>query len=518
MPTKANIQIVNCSNFSLVGKATAHYQMEQWDFGTTSNQNYNVYAVEFYSGSHDEDDSGKAEFSFNGENAFELIADSNSHSGHYIDALIQGNAPGIVIAMIANGFLINTLDPSAVNWYALDGGTGQYQLGFINSNTQQMGIGLVDLNILFDDPTEVQSYYAAIQGNNLTYAQELTLMLEVQRIYAPLITDLDSWMGQMLSVIGNAPLEKICLPGTHDSGMDQVSHAIYGRAANTQTQTLSIGEQLMQGIRYIDCRPVIWENNGSSSGCYLGHFSYITVLGWVGATGQNWQDVMDQIKQFLQAPAHRNEVILLDFSNAFNVNDNGTGYGLNETDTRFWLKTLTDTLGSYLYKGKPANPPNGKTLNEILQSGAQIIARFDNNFTASLIDPQNGYWSDDLMTISGGYSDTNDLDYMVTDQVKKLKQSHTDDYPGMFLTSWTLTQDSGQAFAGIPSIATLAASANALSFVTFEELFLGNDITTTTYPNIIITDYANEPDTRILEVAIRVNHLVNASAAVTTPA
>jgi hypothetical protein len=59
-----------------------------------------------------------------------------------------------------------------------------------------------------------------------------------------------NWMGNLLdkkSPIAEQPINKILIPGTHDSGT-------YGMDYLGQTQSLTIPQQLNNGVRYFDCR------------------------------------------------------------------------------------------------------------------------------------------------------------------------------------------------------------------------------------------------------------------------
>ncbi len=69
--------------------------------------------------------------------------------------------------------------------------------------------------------------------------------------------DPQSWMGTGYQSKSDSQLRNICIPGTHDSG----TYGIQGIDENiSQTQELTIGEQLAIGYRYFDLR--IKKNNG----------------------------------------------------------------------------------------------------------------------------------------------------------------------------------------------------------------------------------------------------------------
>lgn len=508
MPTQASLQLLNCTNNGLNGVVEHQYQMNIWSFGPIANMNYKIYPVKFYSGSYDEDDSAEATFSMNGEDIFSLQARSDNSSAHFLQVQVLVTVPGMVLALAANDNVTGAQDPTSIKWIPLNSNQETVQLGYIESDSQNMGLAVIDLSVLFGDAATVAVYMQAITDDNLNYQQAQTLLSNVQSHFSPSVTEGGSWMGQLSAVIGKQVLSKICLPGTHDSGMSQISNATFGaRAANAQTQTLTIGQQLLQGIRYIDCRPVIW--NGEQ---YLGHFSYSSALGWVGATGERWQNVLNDITSFLAQPGRSKELILLDFSHGFNYDNpaNKGGYGFSKTDSIAWLNSVAAALGNVLYKNAAVSPDTA-VLNDMLNTGAQVIARFDGSFSDGLAS-SNGFWTDEQMVINGGYSDTGDLHFMVSDQLQKLTEN-SHDTSALFLTSWTLTQTTEEAVLGIPSLETMAGKANPVLYPNIENYIANNRINPETYPNLMITDYADDSVTRILELAVQINTLLSNVAA-----
>ena len=93
--------------------------------------------------------------------------------------------------------------------------------------------------------------------------------------YKSMNSNFSSWMSDSLSVLGNVPIRKLCIPGTHDSGMSKISTGTaFGFECNTVTQTHDIKKQLSLGSRYFDIRPVI-----SGGQYYTGHYSEIEIKG-----------------------------------------------------------------------------------------------------------------------------------------------------------------------------------------------------------------------------------------------
>jgi hypothetical protein len=67
---------------------------------------------------------------------------------------------------------------------------------------------------------------------------------------------LTAWMQATLPTIGHLSLSEVCMPGSHNAGMSEVSHAHGGRAHNSLPQSVNVFEQLRNGARYFDIRPI----------------------------------------------------------------------------------------------------------------------------------------------------------------------------------------------------------------------------------------------------------------------
>ena len=83
--------------------------------------------------------------------------------------------------------------------------------------------------------------------NQKAYSTRVSYDTSIERI----ANKLRGWMGQDMAFIGNKRLADIAIPGTHDSGTARVSGLL---ASTAKTQTQSIGQQLQDGIRYLDLR------------------------------------------------------------------------------------------------------------------------------------------------------------------------------------------------------------------------------------------------------------------------
>lgn len=117
-----------------------------------------------------------------------------------------------------------------------------------------------------------------------------------------------SWMGDLInagSPVAKLPINKILIPGTHDSGT-------YGMDSRARTQTLTIKEQLEYGVRYLDCRILL--NNGENT-FYFAHTlqSPNPFAGRYDTPATNTENVLYDIRTFLID--NPQEVLILKFQN-----------------------------------------------------------------------------------------------------------------------------------------------------------------------------------------------------------
>src|SRR5262245_24450426 len=130
-----------------------------------------------------------------------------------------------------------------------------------------------------------------------------------------------NWMGdlyQSFPAFRNIHINKVLIPGSHDSGTSRLDKS--GRA-----QALTIKEQLEQGIRYFDIRPrvhdstyyVVHGGSGPDGSADLGHYS----SGLKPDDTANDNYIFQQMRTFLKA--HPHEIVILKFQNyeGFNTQD-----------------------------------------------------------------------------------------------------------------------------------------------------------------------------------------------------
>ncbi|MCW3783024.1 phosphatidylinositol-specific phospholipase C domain-containing protein [Defluviimonas salinarum] len=335
----------------------------------------------------------------------------------------------------------------------------------------------------------------------------LTLVLAGDAGGFPFMTgdNVGAWMLRSIDRIGQKTLAEIAIPGAHDAGMSTLgSPTAFSHSCNTQTQTLDIADQLQQGVRYFDIRPVI-----GGGEYYTGHYSQIDIKvydGWQGARGQKISDVVSQINEFA---LNSNELIIVDLSHAYDTDAGNGGYTDFTADQ--WNGLLAEFKGiQNLYTNSAQGLPDftKMTISGLIPIASQVIVIVRSDLAG--IDLGNTFYPGSCLATYNEYSGTNDLGTMVSDQLSKMKaQKGAGAY---FLLSWTLTQSNAEALCFLDptgstdSILDLASEANQA---------LAPDLvpalTAQAFPNIVYVD--DIQDSLQTMMALYVNELLSATAA-----
>lgn len=207
------------------------------------------------------------------------------------------------------------------------------------------------------------------------------------RIAAP------AWMQEIGSDIADMPLNRVILPGTHDSATYGITNdspispdaatimAILKTAAGplgvngimagwAKAQSLSIAQQLRAGIRYFDLRVGL---NGGAFWTMHSLFSVALV-----------SSVLEPVRDFLAD--YPQEIVILDF-NQFG--------GMGPEDFTALQSLIENSLGGYAPKPQALDPTSPVSL--FLQRGARAILIW----RPSGSDPKNGnpfFWDKELVS------------------------------------------------------------------------------------------------------------------------
>lgn len=111
-----------------------------------------------------------------------------------------------------------------------------------------------------------------------------------------------NWMKGIYDVIKDRQVQHLFLPGTHDAGMSRISGnlASLGSAPNTQTQGLTIYDQLRAGSRLFDLRVGTVHNATDTSkyGYWILHVNNEKADVAIGNSGEALDEVIQEVNQF----------------------------------------------------------------------------------------------------------------------------------------------------------------------------------------------------------------------------
>lgn len=322
---------------------------------------------------------------------------------------------------------------------------------------------------------------------NASYDKLMFISIDAVKHFVPFRAE--SWMTDNRDFLSNKSLRDICLLGSHDAGMGTIKHMTpLASEDNTRTQYVEIYQQLLYGARYFDIRPII----GSPSEYYYltGHYGHIKELAtWQGANGQPVSTIVDDINKFTK---NKKEVIILNLSHALNTNVGNNSYRPFTQEEWNGLFRILEKIEAK-YDSTSIGDLTQVKIGDLTknQSCVLIVAEDVSNITL----PCYIAASQNKFKVSGEYSNTPVLEYMVHDQIDKMCRMSKDNY---FLLSWTLTQSANEVILG-PSILTLAERANEHLLHSFFNYFSLNQ---NCYPNIIYIDGINKPDYAALAMQI----------------
>lgn len=327
-----------------------------------------------------------------------------------------------------------------------------------------------------------------------------------------------SWMGDNWDLIADKPLNKICFPGSHDSGTyHPTSLTAFGWVGNTKTQIFDIQMQLMQGVRIFDLRPAL--NKGEF---YTHHASKVAGV-LQGAIGENMEYVFAQIKAFASESSNEKELIILNFSHAIRWSDKGgKEHNLSDYQRQQFISLVESELGDLLIRREATQLTELIFSDLIGDKSRNILALFSSNeFETDSAATRRGIWNKKYYRSKGGYSNTNNLQQMISEknddatpsQLIRLEKSNRslsenkDSF--MFALSWQLTLSGFQSAIDSPSILSLAEEANSALYPTLIDWLNSGIINKDVYPNTINTDACWDDKTEAVKLSLEIMRCIN---------
>lgn len=311
------------------------------------------------------------------------------------------------------------------------------------------------------------------------------------------------WMRDLL----NAPetpdgvaLVDLCLPRSHDTGTYELTTCSLGAlACNTQTQHLWMSAQLEAGVRVFDVRPQLVEGE---------FFTHHTIsCGSLGCQGDSVASLLAQVRAFVDAHA---ELVILQVEHYCDT---------SPTDPDL-VALVADTLGDRLYTEAEDAPDadvrfSERPLRTLIPpaAGTGKVLMLWGSLPNQPAHRAAGRFASSFIHTEGGWSNKQDADELVADQLKRYRNYKEGD-DTLFEFSWTLTMDGPLAAACLTdeaprSIKSMAAEVNDVLASNLDALIAAEEIRPGRIPNMISVDFA---DTFVTDQALRINALNLAGA------
>ncbi|PHH90704.1 hypothetical protein CDD83_2891 [Cordyceps sp. RAO-2017] len=305
-----------------------------------------------------------------------------------------------------------------------------------------------------------------------------------------------NWMQAMLPAIGHLPLRELAMPRSHNTGMwKAVAPLGVGLPGNTLTQVDDLYSQLGNGgIRVLDLG--IIKYNGEFR---VQHASDVSLLGHQGMVGAGVEEMIDVVNRFSRdVPG---ELIVFDIRPVAS-----SSHGLA------WSQLLDGEVAE-LYDlfhklDARADVPDDEDLTrwplERFVAGARsaVLVRFSDSWLvrhrgARFPGGAQGFVTTHNLPYGQRWSDTDDVEYLVRDQLTSLRRARPARNASAWDTQWILTQH-GLAVA-FP-VVWLTDLAKAAWRTLYWEFWAG--LTDRTYPNWITIDSSHRSQLKAMAMAI----------------
>lgn len=300
-----------------------------------------------------------------------------------------------------------------------------------------------------------------------------------------------NWMRSIYPVIKNRQLRHVVMPGSHDAGMSTINRSPYdgfGSMADTQTQGLSIYDQLRVGSRYFDMRIVSVQTNGDQ-GFWTAHFIKERTNSPFGALGQSLESVVDETNKFMDE--NPGEVVIWGVRYLTVIGKETNDHGWDEQTAKNFFSSL-EWL-KYRCADPKTDEPNRafdkypvKTFMDQNDGKGCVLILLDSDPTETIKDkPESGIYSgrrlkrDDYWAEQQKPQDT--AAAQVRHMLEKPRRLGTED--NFYIMQWQCTPDHSDSVRWGLYRYALMASNPALYFAGV------NAMSPTFFPTVIMQDY-----------------------------
>lgn len=302
-----------------------------------------------------------------------------------------------------------------------------------------------------------------------------------------------NWMHGLYDVIKDRKVKHVFMPGTHDSGMSQISGKIksIGSSANTQTQGINFYDQLRTGARLFDLRVGSVHNNDHTD-----QYSFWTLHVnderseiAIGNSGESLDAVINEVNQFTR----ENPGEMIFFRVRYMI-------GIRETPSYgpiFWDAKLVNDFFNQLKRvnNRCGNLDTGVRFNE--QPASYFMDKNDGNgCVVFLLDQGNfqgdvprdsvadGLYKSEMLDVWDNWSDMDRTDKVAKDQVADWKTVHRGGDNDRFLISqWLVSADAITSTALTLENIAVQPTNPALYWMGL------NNMSPETYPTVSLVDY-----------------------------
>ncbi len=291
----------------------------------------------------------------------------------------------------------------------------------------------------------------------------------------------ENWMQNLIEAYpnSNVTLKSIMMPAAHDAGMYDLTKCTFGaNFCNTATQLLSFKEQLVQGIRVFDVRPILI---GKS---YYAQHS--TDCNGLGCRGASMTDIYNDINLFLENHA---ELVILELSHFC---------GITVNDTAF-LNFLNNILGDKIYKENELIESAfvNRSIKDIIGNNGKgkVLLVFE-GISDSMENKSKGKFSPSIFNKNDSWTNSHYLSDLIKSQLENY-QNYQNEVNSLFQFSWQITQNEIQAIScalnpQAVSIQQNADSANNQIISIIDFLIKNNQIRKGRIPNVIYLDFSGK--------------------------
>lgn len=303
----------------------------------------------------------------------------------------------------------------------------------------------------------------------------------------------ENWMQNLIEEFPNSSvtLKNIFMPAAHDAGMYDLTKCTFGaNYCNTATQILSIKDQLLQGIRVFDIRPIL-----VGKSYYTQH---ATDCNGLGCRGASMTDICNDINIFLE---NHTELVILELSHFC---------GLTVNDTAF-LNFLNNILGDKIYKETELidRAFTNRPIQDILGNNGKgkVLLVFE-GISDNMENKSKGKFSPSILNKNDSWTNSHYLNDLIKRQLENY-QNYKNEDNSLFQFSWQITQNEIQAIScalnpQAASIQQNADSANNQIAPTIDSLIKSNQIRKGRIPNVIYLDFSGK---FVMEKCLEVSRL-----------